>query len=214
MTTRAAQLVMTLALRCLPRDDGEWGQAMLAEFDMAWRDGKPLGFAFGCLIAGWRRLPFHSDGQLALVCHTLALGLIVPIATFHLGCALSGAKFILSGHDHYHAMLMAGGVRGHALADAYLAATPALTMLLLLLGSAHLAVAWSILVGRWRRAAIIWLVATVIAAAIVGIIVATIPIAGGSAIQLAALAIELAAIPLSATWQRARASSPYLTEAG
>lgn len=213
MTVRAAQLVMTLALRCLPRDGSEWGQAMLAEFDIARREGKPLGFAFGCLIAGWRRLPFHGEGQLALVCHVLALGLIVPIATFHLGCALSGARFLLSGHDHYHAMLMAGGVRGHVLADAYLAATPALTMLLLLLGSAHLAVAWSILDGRWRRAAIIWLVAAAIAAAIVGTVVTTIPDAGGSAIQFAALAIELAAIPLLATWQKTRAGSSYLTEA-
>lgn len=202
MTARAAQLVMTLALRCLPRDGNDWGRAMLAEFDMARRDGKPLGFAFGCLIAGWRRLLFHSEGQFALVRHVLALGLIVPIATFHLGCALSGARFMLSGHDHYHAMLMASGVRVHVLADAYLAATPALTMLLLLLGSAHLAVAWSILDGQWRRAAIIWLVAAVIAATIVGIIVTSIPGAGGSAIQFAALAIELAAIPLLARWQR------------
>jgi hypothetical protein len=202
MTVRAAQLVMTLALRCLPRDGGEWGRAMLAEFDTARREGKPLGFAVGCLIAGWRRLPFHSEGQFALVRHALVLGLIVPIATFHLGCALSGAKLMLSGHDHYYAMLMAGGVRGHVIADAYLAATPAVTMLLLLLGSAHLIVAWSILDGRWRKAAIIWLVAAVIAAAIVGIIVTSIPGAGGSAIQFAALAIELAAIPLLARWQR------------
>lgn len=213
MTARAAQLVMTLALRCLPRDGSEWGRAMLAEFDMAQRDGKPLGFAFGCLIAGWRRLPFHGDGQFALVRHAFALGLIVPIATFHLGCALSGAKFMLSGRDHYHAMLMAGGVRGHVLADAYLAATPALTMLLLLLGSAHLAIAWSILDGRWRGAAIIWLVAAVIAAAIIGIVVTTIPGAGGSAIQFAALMIELAAIPLLATWQKARTGSFNLREA-
>lgn len=213
MTTRAAQLVMTLALRCLPRDGSEWGRAMLAEFDMARQDGKPLGFALGCLIAGWRRLPFHDEGRLALMRHILALGLIVPIATFHFGCALSGAKLLLSGHDHYHAMLMEGDVRGHVLADAYLAAAPALTLLLLLLGSAHLAVAWSILDGRWRRAAIIWLGAAVIAAAILGIVVTTIPNAGGRAIQFAALAIELAAIPLLAAWQKARAGSPYLTEA-
>lgn len=213
MTTRAAQLVMTLALRCLPRDGSEWGKAMLAEFDMVWREGRPLGFAFGCLIAGWRRLPFHGEGQLALMCHALALGLIVPIATFHLGCALSGARFLLSGHDHYHAMLMAGGLRGHVLADAYLAATPAVTILLLLLGSAHLAIAWAILDKQWRRAAMIWLVAAAIAAGIVGIVVTTIPDGGGSAIQFAALAIELAAIPLLATWQKTRADSSYLTEA-
>lgn len=69
--------------------------------------------------------------------HTIALGLIVPIATFHLGCAVSGARFTLSGHDPYHPTLMAGGRHGQALAGSYLAAAPALTMLLLLLGFGH-----------------------------------------------------------------------------
>lgn len=212
MIDDAAQLVMTLALRCLPRDGSEWGHAMLAEFDMARRDGRSLGFACGCLVAAWRRLPFHAEGQLALASHVIALGLIVPIATFHLGCAVSGARFTLSGHDPYHAMLMVGGRHGQALAGAYLAAAPALTMLLLLLGFAHMAVAWSILDRRWRRGAILWLVATITAAAIVAIIATTIPDMGGSAIQFAALAIELAAIPLLSTWQKARAGSLRPTE--
>lgn len=213
MMAGAAELMMTLALRCLPRDSSEWGQAMLAEYDLARRDGKGLGFACGCLIAAWRRLPLHAGGQIALVSHALVLGLIVPIATFHLGCAFSGARFMLSGHDHYHAMLMAGGANGRILADAYVAAAPALTLLLLLLGSAHLAVAWFLLDCRWRRAAILWLVAMIIAALLVHIIATTIPNAGGSATQFAALAIELAAIPLLATWQKARANSSHLKEA-
>ena len=85
-----AQIVMTLALRCLPRDAGEWGQAMLAEFDMAQRDGKPIRFALGCLVSGWRGLPYHSEGQLALICHALVLGFIVPMATFHLAVQCPG----------------------------------------------------------------------------------------------------------------------------
>ncbi|MDJ0277736.1 hypothetical protein QLH51_13100 [Sphingomonas sp. 2R-10] len=204
---------MTLALRCLPRDGSEWGQAMSAEFDLARRDGKALGFACGCLIAAWRRLPHHAEGRIAVVSHALVLGLIVPIATFHLGCAFSGARFMLSGFDHYYAMLMASGARGRILADAYVTATPALTVLLLLLGSAHLAVAWFLLDGRWRRAAILWLVATIIAVLIVHIIATAIPNARGSAIQFAALAIELAAIPLLAGWRKARAGSSHWKEA-
>jgi hypothetical protein len=212
MSAGAAHFVMGLALRCLPHDGRQWGQAMQAEFGEALRDGKPFGFALGCLVAGWRQLPFHADGRFALASHALALGLIVP-ATFHLGCALSGVKLLISGHDHYYAMLAAGGVRGRALADAYLAATPALTLLLFLLGSAHFFIAWAILDGRWHRAAVLWLAATVIAAAIVGIAIATAPGVGGIAIQFAASAIELAAIPLLAMWQNARAGAPHPMEA-
>ena len=198
MTAGLAPLVMALARRCLPPDGRDWGQAMQAEFDVARRDGRPLGFALGCLIAAWRRMPFHHDGRIALASHALALGLIVPIATFHLGCAVSGARFMLSGHDPYHAMLMAGGASGRALAAAYRAATPALTVLVLLLGLAHLLIAWAVLDRRWRRAATLWLVAAAIAATLVGGIGLTAPSARGIAIQLAALAIELAAIPLLA----------------
>lgn len=212
MSAGAAHIVMSLALRCLPDDDRQWGQAMQTEFDQALRDGKPFGFALGCLIAGWRALPFHADGRFALASHALALGLIVP-ATFHLGCALSGVKLMVSGHDHYSAMLVAGGVRGKVLADAYLATAPALTLLLFLLGSVHFFIAWATLDGRWRRAAILWLAATAIAAAVVGIAIATVPGTGGIAIQFAASAIELAAIPLLAMWQNARAGSPHHMEA-
>lgn len=211
--TAAAELVMMLALRCLPHDSSDWGRAMLVEFDAARREGKALGFACGCLIAAGHQLPRHAEGRIALVSHALVLGLIVPIATFHLGCALSGARFMLSGHDHYHAMLMAGGIRGQALADAYAAATPALTLLLLLLGSAHLAVAWFVLEGGWRKAAVLWLGATIIASLIVHITTTTIPNAGGSAIQFGALAIELAAIPLLAWWRKAGANLSRWKEA-
>jgi uncharacterized membrane protein YfcA len=88
-----------------------------------------------------------------------------------------------------------------------------LTILLILLGSAHLAVAWAVLDRVWRRAVVLWLAAAAIAATIAGIVAATIPDAGGSAIQFAALAIELVAIPLLATWRTARAGSPHKTEA-
>ncbi len=213
MIAGTARRVMILALRCLPRDGGEWGPAMLAEFNMAYRDGKPLGFAIGCLIAAWRRMPFHPEGQIALVTHAFVLGSILPIAIYHFGCAVSGARFMLSGSDHYHTMLMASGFHGHVLANVYVSAIPTLTFLLLLLGSAHLAVAWFVLDGAWRRAAMLWLTATIIAALIVEIINTVVSNGDGTAIQFAASAIELAAIPLLAMWQNARARSSHLKEA-
>lgn len=212
MTAAVAHLVMALALLDLPHDGPDWGRAMQAEFDEAVRDGRPLGFAFGCLIAACRQMPRHADGRFVLTSHALVLGLIVPIATFHLGCAVSGVRFLLSGRDPYHAMLTAGGAHGRGLADAYAAATPALTGLLLLLGCAHVLIGWTILDGRWWRATMLWLAAAIIAAAIVAIITMAIPNGGGRAIQCAALAVELAAIPLLATWRTRRVASPHPME--
>lgn len=211
--TGVARLVMMLAARSLPHDARAWGQAMEAEFDEAVREGNALGFAAGCLATAWRRLPMHGEGRQALAGHAVTLGLIVPIATFHLGCAVSGARVMLTGHDPYRAVLATSGPAGPALADAYGAAIPAMAALLLLLGLAHLLIGWVILDRRWRRAAMLWLVAAAVAATLVGVIVTTVPSGRGIAIQLAALVVELAAIPALALWHKARARSPHLTEA-
>ena len=212
MIAGVAQFVMALALNLLPQDRRDWGRAMQAEFDAVLLDGKPLGFALGCLWAGWRRLPFYAEGRIALASYMLALGLIVPIATFHLGCAVSAGRLMLSGHDHYFAMLSASGGSGRVAADSYRAAAPALTMLLLLLSFTHLLIAWAILEGRWRRISALWLVGAVIAVTIVGTIAMVAPSVRGSAIQLAALAIELVTVPLLALWQHVHAHSPHSTE--
>lgn len=206
MTSGVAHIVMAVATRCLRHDRGEWGQAMWAEFGEAVEDRNSLAFALGCLMMAWRQMPSHDEGRFILSNHALALGLIVPIATFHLGCALSGFRVMVLDHDQYHALLAAGGAHDRVLADAYHAATPMLTVLLLLLALAHLLIAWVVLDRQWRRAAIIWLFAAAIAAALVGIIATTLPSASGIAIQLMALAIELITIPLLAAWQTKRAS--------
>lgn len=202
MSAGPAQYVMTLAMRSLPRDSDEWGHAMQAEFDAARLEGRQLEFAVGCLWAGCLRLPFHDQGRFTLVSHALALGLLVPIATFHLGCAISAGRFLLTGRDPYYSMLIAQGGAGRVLADAYQTATPALMVLLLLLGIAHLSLAWSVLDRRWHRASALWLAGASIAAVIIYLIAMTAPSAFGSAVQLAALAIELATVPLLAAWHR------------
>jgi hypothetical protein len=201
MSADPAQLVMALAIRCLP-NDSEWGHAMQAEFNAARLEGCPLAFAIGCLWTGWQRLPLHNKGRFILAGHALALGLLVPIATFHLGCAISAARFLLTGRDPYYGMLIAQGDAGRALANAYQAATPALMVLLLLLGTVHLSLAWSVLDGRWRRVSLLWMTGATIAAAIVCIIAVTAPSVFGSAVQLAALALELATVPPLAAWHR------------
>jgi len=80
MTAAFARAVMALAVRCLRADCYEWGLAMEAEFEAAAEDGKPLLFATGCLIAGWREMVNHDEGRLVLAKYALALGLLLPIA--------------------------------------------------------------------------------------------------------------------------------------
>lgn len=208
MSGEVPHLIMALAERCMPVDRLDWGRAMRAELDEAVRGGRPMTFALGCLAAAVLEMPRHHAGRFAIARHALSLGMIVPIAVFHLGCALSGARLMLSSSDAYAAGLAAGGPAGRAVAEAYLAAAPALTALLLLLGLAHLGIAWVMLDGRWRRAGGLWLVAAGLAAAIVAIITAIGPDLRGSVIQLAALAIELVAIPALMMWQRARSLDP------
>lgn len=202
MSGDVPHLIMALAERCMPSDRLDWGRAMRAELDEAVLGDRPMRFALGCLAAAVLQMPRHHAGRFAIARHALSLGMIVPIAVFHLGCALSGARLMLSSSDHYAARLAAGGASGRAAAEAYLAAAPALTLLLLLLALAHLRIAWIILDGQWRRAGGLWLVAAGLAATIVAIIAAIDPGLRGSAIQFAALAIELVAIPVLATWQR------------
>ncbi|MEN3747786.1 hypothetical protein TPR58_11455 [Sphingomonas sp. HF-S3] len=203
MSTDVPHLIMALAERCMPNARLEWGRAMRAEHEQAVLDGRSMSFAMGCLVTAMLEMPRHRAGRFAIAMHALPLGMIVPIAVFHLGCAVSGVRLILSSHDPYSANLAAGGVAGRAASEAYLAAAPALTVLLLLLGLAHLRIAWVMLDGQWRRAGVLWMLAAGLAAAIVAIITAIDSGMRGSAIQVAALAIELVAIPVLATWQRA-----------
>lgn len=200
MTFRVARTVMYLAVRALPRDQRVWGDAMEAEFAEAAEVGRPLSFALGCLAATWRGLPLHTEGRLTLARHMLALGAIVPIATINLLCAYAGLVFLLTGGDHYYAQLAAGGAADRSLAEAYRSAAPALTALILTVALAHLATAWTILDRRWRRAAALWLLCLPCVAALVWIISSIDPSPSGIALQLAALLVELLAIPPLAAW--------------
>jgi hypothetical protein len=132
--------------------------------------------------------------------HALVLLAIVPMATFHLGCAVSGARFLLHGPDHYYAMLMAGNLHQRAMAGAYRAAMPVLTTLVLLLGAGHMLIAWNALACRWHRVRRLWLIESLLALVLIATIALTIPSVFGMAVQLAALGLELCILPLLARW--------------
>jgi hypothetical protein len=146
MLTALARSLMTLAARCLGADRREWAQAMEAEFDEAEAEQR-LGFAIGCLIAACREMPRHTEGRLALADHALALGLLVPMAFLQFACAIG----LGSGQGGRYGALAMTGAENPLLAQVQLGAVPSLLMLWVLLGAAHLCLAWALLDRDWTR---------------------------------------------------------------
>jgi len=143
--TAVAQLLMALATHCLGDDRREWAQAMQAEYDEAGADGRQLGFAAGCLIVAWREMPRHAEGRLFLADHALALGLLVPVAFLQFACAIG----LSSGPGGMYGVLAMIGGEDPYLANAQFSAMPVLLVLWLLLGAAHLRLAWTLLDRNW-----------------------------------------------------------------
>lgn len=148
MTLALSRALMSLASRSLGSDRRAWGMAMEVEFDEAVDDGKPLTFAFGCLIAAWREIGKHSEGRLTLANYALAVGLLIPMAALHFqqaGAFLSppnGAPFDMPG---------AGAGLNSYLIWSQASATPILLIMWLLLGVTHLCLAWLLVEWDWIR---------------------------------------------------------------
>lgn len=147
MKAAVARSLMALATYCLGDSRREWAHAMQAEFHEAGAAGRQLSFAAGCLIAAWREMPRHAEGRLILADHALALGLLVPVAFLQFACAIG----LLSGKGGVYGMLAMGGTEDPYLAYAQFSAIPVLLMLWLLLGAAHLRLAWALLDRDWER---------------------------------------------------------------
>ena len=137
---------MILAGRCLGETRAEWARAMQAEFEAAAPSGGRLPFAIGCLIAACRELPRHDEGRLALARHALALAGLLPMAAMLLTQAgrLGRSAYVYGVVDPV-------GSRNPFLAGGQLAAAPALLFLWLMLGAAHLCLAWVLLERDWPR---------------------------------------------------------------
>lgn len=152
MIVTAARLVMRLATRSLGAQHRQWAQAMHAELSAAEADGRPLGFALGCLIAAWRIMPAHAEGRFTLMSYLLSLGLIVPTAGLLLLASVFGFPFVDSGQG------FVGSVSGHGTRELLLnagnvALAPALSLAMLLLAACHLPFAWWMLDRDWDRVA-------------------------------------------------------------
>jgi hypothetical protein len=196
MIAALSRAVMALAVSCLDDDRREWALAMEAEFEAAKEDGKPLAFAFGCLVAAWRELPAHEEGRFTIASHVLAFVLILPTAALLAGMA---ADFP-AARSGAPGLLEAIGGREPLLSEANRSAVPALAALAALLAAAHLRIAWLVLERDWERMAA---VAALAAAATVTLVIFSVVVFDyyGSALgQAAALAVELAAVSALARW--------------
>ena len=210
MNAGIARTLMELAVRILGSQRREWALAMRVEFEIAREEGKPLGFAFGCLIAACRELPAHEEGRYALVNHVLALALIVPSAALMVASVLNGFPSSYLGHFGIPGLLDLGANEAPFLGEANQSAVPALAMLVLLLAALNLRIAWLALESDWTRLASTGLLgaAAAITLVIFSAVVFLDPVAPLA--QVAVLAAELTAAAALARWQ-SRLSSAVST---
>ena len=144
MIEAVAPALMRLAASCLGEGRREWALAMQAEYEAANESGSGLKFAGGCLIAACRELPRHSEGQLRVASHVVAIGLLVPLASLQFLCGLGTSTFLgrLSG-------LAPGWSDNPFLSSAQNAVMPAVHILWLVLGAWQLQLAWVLLERDW-----------------------------------------------------------------
>lgn len=149
MMLTLSRALMTLATGSLGESRRDWAAAMESEFDAAVADGTPLAFAAGCLIAAWREVPRHAEGRLVMANYGLALGLFIPMAVLLIG-QVTGLPLLLTGSAD--GIPTAGVSVSPYLVWSRLSAAPMLLMLWLLLGIAHLGLAWTVVEQDWSRA--------------------------------------------------------------
>lgn len=201
MTAILSRAVMLLAVRCFGESRREWAQAMQAEFEIAVAAGKPLGFATGCLVAAWGEMPRHAEGRQVLANYFLALVVLIPMAVLPVALAF-GLSSALAPAEPSDGLLLAGASQKNpVLAWPQLGAAPSLVTLWLLLGVAHLVLAWRLVEHDWARA--------IKVGALIGATLATLfMMMAALALDLTfvtlttmAIAVELSAIAAAVRWQ-------------
>lgn len=203
MTAALARGVMTLARHCLGADRREWALAMQAEFEAARDDGKPLTFALGCLFTAGLQMVQHDAGRRTLAGYALALSLLLPMALLYFEQAIGLAG--LTAHaappaaDHNPYLLWSQNN-----------AVPVLLILWLVLGLAHLCLAWDVLEGDWasvRRLGTLIGAATITLTVLASLLMLDLaPLLA----QVPALVIEGAVLLATARWHARPATAPLV----
>lgn len=147
MRAALSRSILTLATLCMRSRDHGWGSAMRSELEEVIAEGAGLQFAFGCLVASWGRMPAHDEGRFSLTIHALALGLIVPLGTLQVAGLWQGFPAMLSIGD----FAVPNSLQGYLMTSAYQGLTPLIVGVSLLLGGAHLRLAWTLLDRDWAR---------------------------------------------------------------
>ncbi|MFA6113910.1 MAG: hypothetical protein WC729_07950 [Sphingomonas sp.] len=200
MKATVSRAVMALAVCCLDESRREWSAAMLAEFEAAVTDGKPLLFAIGCLAAAWREMLTRERGRFVLTNYALVLGVMIPMAALQIGCALLGLPYLYPGQHGLSGALLEGGTHEGLLRGVYQAAIPSLAFLQLLIGLGHLRIAWVMLNRDWAgvtRSGMRMLAAAATLILFMGVLFLD---STQALLQGAVLAIELAAVSMVARW--------------
>lgn len=200
MTAAIARAIMALAACCTDARHRQWSAAMRAEFEVALLDGHALRFATGCLAAAWRTMLTREEGWFTLSSYALTLGIMLPMAALQIGCALFGFPYLYPGEGGLAGALLEGRAHEGLLRGTYQHAVPSLSFLLLMLGVAHLRIAWAMLERDWacvRR----WGGGALAAAVTLLLLMAVLFLDAGQAmLQAVVLAIELATVTIVAQW--------------
>jgi len=148
VTLALSRALLSLASRSLGSDRRTWAMAMEAEFETAVEDRRPFMFALGCLFAAWREIGKRSEGRLILANYALALGLLIPMAALQFQQAVG---FLSLAEGPPFGVPRAGDGPNLYLIWSQNSAIPILLITWLLLGMAHLCLAWMLVEGDWPR---------------------------------------------------------------
>ncbi len=151
MTMRLSGAIMAIATACMGDDRREWAAAMTAEYHVAAAEGQALSFAAGCMMAAGRGLVTSAHGRFLLTNYALALGIMLPMAALQIGCAVFGLPYLYPGHHGLSGALIEGMSSGW-MHGFYQSAGSVLALLQLVIGIAHLRLAWVLLDRNWENA--------------------------------------------------------------
>jgi hypothetical protein len=200
MIETVSRALMALAAHALGDHRREWALAMQVELEAAHEDGTSLSFAFGCLVTACRELPAHESGRFALASYILALGIVVPVAAMTIASLLAGFPASYLGHVGVHPLLEAGSGHGPLLSEGNRFAVPSLALLVLTMAALNLRIAWLALERDWTRLIAVGAMTAAVNATLLIISIVVFADLVAPLVQVALLAVELAAASALARW--------------